>query len=218
MHRNAQLIFEKYGKPFFQPGISVLEIGPDGAPSTFQRLMGSGVAQWDTLDIGTVFTKPTYLVTDEYRFPVPSDTYDIVLSGQVIEHVRKIWRWFPELARMCKPGGLVITINPVSWQYHEAPVDCWRIYPEGMKALADDAGLETVMSTWECVEFDRVPFLPQRLREKKHLLMLLYGPLWSLSRILKVPFQGSFDTITIARKPIASAGGGVPTGEPACQA
>lgn len=71
------------------------------------------------------------------RFPVPSDSYDILLSGRVIEHVRKIWRWFPEVARMCKPGGLVMTMNPVSWHYHEAPVDCWRPYPGGMKALAD---------------------------------------------------------------------------------
>ena len=33
------------------------------------------------------------------------------------------------------PNGYIITINPVSWKYHEAPVDCWRIYPEGMKTI-----------------------------------------------------------------------------------
>jgi SAM-dependent methyltransferase len=201
MHRNARFILDKHGKEFFKPGSSVLELGPDGAPSTFQRMVGRDTARWDTLDIGTTYTQPTWLVTDAYKFPVPSNTYDIVLSGQVIEHVPKIWRWFPELARMCKPGGLVITINPVSWHYHEAPVDCWRIYPEGMKALADDAGLEVLSSIWESVEFDRIPFLPQRVRAEKRFLMLLFGPFWAMHRVLRIPFQGSFDTITIARKP-----------------
>lgn len=203
MHRNSQLIFDKYAKPFFKSGVCVLEIGPDQNPSTFQELIGGNVARWDTLDLDSVYAaKPTYRATKEYSYPVPSDQYDIVLSGQVIEHVRKIWRWFPELARMCKPGGFVITIGPVSWQYHEAPVDCWRIYPEGMRALADDAGLETITSTWECIELDRIHLLPQRLRARKDWLMLLYGPLFVLQRSLKLPLNGSFDTITIARKPL----------------
>ena len=40
-------------------------------------------------------------------FPAPSGAYDIVFSGQVIEHVRKIWLWIKELTRICKVGGLV---------------------------------------------------------------------------------------------------------------
>jgi SAM-dependent methyltransferase len=200
MHRNSRLIFDKYATPFFTPGLSVLEIGPDGSPSTFQKRVGSQVARWDTLDIATGFTQPTYLAAEEYTFPVPSNTYDIVLSSQVIEHVRKIWRWFPEVARVCKPGGVVITINPVSWHYHECPVDCWRIYPDGMRALADDAGLEVLSSTWESVEFERLRFLPQRMRAKKKFMMFLFGPFWLVSRVAGTSFQGAFDTITIARK------------------
>jgi len=106
MHRNAQLMFDAYGKSFFKPGLSVLEIGPDASPSTFQKLTRANSVRWDTLDIASKHAPPTYLVTDDYSFPVPDNAYDIVLSGQVIEHVRKIWRWFPELARMVKPGGL----------------------------------------------------------------------------------------------------------------
>ncbi|QBR71270.1 hypothetical protein CU048_08215 [Beijerinckiaceae bacterium] len=205
MHRNSCLILEKYGKEFFAPGCSVLEIGASGPPSDYQKLFGAKAAKWDTLEIGSDFAiPPTYVSKDEYNFPVPSDAYDVVISGQVIEHVRKIWRWFPELARICKPGGVVITINPVSWHYHEAPVDCWRIYPEGMKALAEDAGLEVLLSTWESVEIQRLWFLPARLRRKNSLL-LLSGPAYLLSYFLRWPFQGAFDTITIARKPQPTA-------------
>ena len=57
-----------------------------------------------------------------------------------------------EVARVCKAGGIVITINPVSWPYHEAPIDCWRAYPEGMKALYEDSKLEVIFSGWESLE------------------------------------------------------------------
>ena len=57
----------------------------------------------------------THLMKSEYELPVEDGSYDVILSGQVMEHVRHIWRWMPELARACRPGGHVITIAPVSW-------------------------------------------------------------------------------------------------------
>jgi len=72
---------------------------------------------------------------DLYAIPVDSESFEIVVSANVIEHVEELWRWVPALARVCRRGGKVITINPISWGFHEAPVDCWRIYPDGMKAL-----------------------------------------------------------------------------------
>ena len=141
MHTNSRLLFQKHAREFFRPGLRVLEIGPDKFPSTYCSLVADGSITWDTLDIWQD-ARLTYSATSEYSFPAPSDTYDIVLSGQVIEHVRKIWLWIKELTRVCKVGGLVITINPVSWPYHEHPIDCWRAYPEGMRALYEDASLE----------------------------------------------------------------------------
>jgi SAM-dependent methyltransferase len=151
MHKNSKLLFEKYAIPLFKGGMRVLEIGPDGFPSTYRQIVGDQAITWETVDL-TESPKLTYTSIDEYHFPIPGDTYDIVLSGQVIEHVKKVWLWTKEVARVCKPGGLVITINPVSWEYHQAPVDCWRIYPEGMKALYEDAGLEMQMSRFESLE------------------------------------------------------------------
>jgi SAM-dependent methyltransferase len=151
MHLNSILLFEKYAKPLFTAGMKVLEIGPDGFPSSYRKIVADETISWETLDI-YASDKLTYPSTAEYSFPIPADTYDIVLSGQVIEHVKKIWVWTKEVARVCKPGGRVITINPVSWIFHEHPVDCWRIYPEGMKALYEDAGLEMQLSQFESLE------------------------------------------------------------------
>ena len=151
MHPNSQLLFEKYAKPLFKHNMRVLEIGPDRHPSTYRQIVGDQSIVWETIDL---FESPklTYRAENEYSFPIADNTFDIVVSGQVIEHVRKIWTWIKELSRVCKVGGSVITINPVNWPYHEAPIDCWRIYPEGMKALYEEGNLTVDLSVAESLD------------------------------------------------------------------
>jgi SAM-dependent methyltransferase len=153
MHLNSELLFAKYAKPYFRSGMSVLEIGPNTLPSKYHSVIRNREIKWDTLGLDTSrFKHLTFRSTEEYNYPLADNSYDIVLSGQVLEHVKKIWIWMKELARICKKGGYVITINPVSWEYHEVPVDCWRVYPEGMRALYDDAGLKVLLSKFEGLE------------------------------------------------------------------
>ncbi|MFP4333725.1 MAG: hypothetical protein ACLFQJ_10540, partial [Campylobacterales bacterium] len=97
-------------------------------------------------------------------------------------------------------GGLVITVNPVSWVYHEAPIDCWRIYPEGMSALYEDANLEVLLSRWESLEN------PKHKNKLAGRSLDSRAVTKSYVRIVKVlsffgfPIESSFDTITIGRK------------------
>lgn len=140
----------------------------------------------------------TYQAPAENQFPIPDETYDIVLSGQVIEHVRKPWIWLREVTRVCKVGGLVIPVNPVSWPYHEAPIDCWRIYPEGMKALYEEAALEVILSLWDSLELPKVRHrLPGRSPEwQPRWLRQTYRALGCVG----FPRECSYDAITIGRK------------------
>ena len=200
MHQNSKLMFAKYAMAFFAPGTRVLEVGPDGTPSTYERMVrdargGSAPAVWDTVDLAT---RPgmTHRARSEYEFPIADGAYDVVLSGQVLEHVRKPWRWLPELARVCRAGGHVITISPVTWPYHEAPVDCWRIYPEGLRALHEEARLDVVDVRWESLE--KGALLPRWPRPTSdHAPGLGY----KLARWLHWPLARSFDAITVAKKP-----------------
>ncbi len=203
MHRNSKLLFERYALSFFTPRTRVLEIGPDAQPSSYRTLVQTQPASWDTLDLDERTDIPlTFRATSEYSFPIPKDSYDVVVSGQVIEHVRKIWRWMPEVARVCRPGGVVVTINPLSWSYHPAPVDCWRIYPEGMCALCEDAGLEVLFSRFESAELEGLKKLLPRSLNRASFFERLSGLVWLLHRVLRVPLQGAVDTITVARKPL----------------
>jgi SAM-dependent methyltransferase len=203
VHPNSILLFKKYGRDLIRPGAKVLELGPDGEPSSYRREVSADVEAWDTLDIVRRGVALTHVATTDYSFPIADDTYDVVLSGQVIEHVRKIWRWMPELARVCRPGGYVITINPISWHFHGFPTDCWRIYPEGMRALCDDAGLDVLLSTWENVQLESVPRLVPLMARRHHVFPRLSGAIGLLRALVPIGFDPSFDTVTIAQKPAA---------------
>ena len=190
MHLNSRLLFAKYAPQHFRPGMRILEIGPDGFPSTYRQLVQVPDLTWETIDL---FDDPrlTHRAVGEYDFGLPTGQYDLILSGQVIEHVRKTWRWMTEVARVCKPGGTVITVNPVTWGYHEAPIDCWRIYPEGMLSLYDEAGLEVQHCTAESLE----PW-PQRVKQYFRVFRkVLTGQKLATSGIPPV-----VDTITIGHK------------------
>lgn len=197
MHDNSRLLFSKYVKPRLSGTMRLLEIGPDALPSTFQQLADNDAITWDTLDIcdNQMLTYPS---SEEYEFNIPHNTYDAVLSGQVIEHVKKPWLWVKELARVTKKGGLVIVINPVSWHYHEAPVDCWRIYPEGMCSLYEDAKVTTEISVCKSMEMPNykryspgVSFDFQS--KKKQIITQVLGR-------FGFPVERSYDTLTIGVK------------------
>lgn len=200
MHANSQLMFRRHALPLFTDSMRVLEVGPDGVPSTYQRLVGTmradaAPAAWDTVDLAG---RPgmTFAARNEYEFPIADQAYDLVLSGQVLEHVRKPWRWLPELARVTRRGGRVVTISPISWPYHEAPVDCWRIYPEGLRALHEEAGLEVEQVTWQSLEpRGLLPRCPRPISDHEP------GFWFKVARLVHWPLARSYDAITIARKP-----------------
>lgn len=93
----------------------------------------------------------------EYSIDKKSGYYDVVISGQTMEHVEYFWEWIKPLRRVLKPGGLLILIAPGSGQIHRAPLDCWRFHPDGMRALAKWADLEVLecfmdqnTEWWDC--------------------------------------------------------------------
>ena len=200
MHGNTRRLFKKYAKEYFRPNLRVLELGPGASPSALQMIVGDTSILWETAGIENT-NRPTYVGT-EYSFPVESDVADIVIATNVMEHVRKPWVWIKELARICKPGGHVITINPVSWPYHEFPIDCWRAYPEGMMALYEDAGLKVITSRCESLEDAHL---------KRHIPGRSLGSIYQdggwgtraltkTMELLRLPVERPYDTVTIGQK------------------
>ena len=142
VHSNCIKLFDEVaGTGYFFPTKDVLEVGPDfDAPR-----LSNQYNIWHTVDIVND-DRLTY-ISKEHSLPIDSNKYDIVVALNVIEHVRMPWVLVSEMARICKYGGHVIVGTPCNWPYHEAPIDCWRMYPHALDALFTWSGLTTVVAT-----------------------------------------------------------------------
>jgi len=78
--------------------------------------------------------------------PRQTETYDLVICNQVLEHVVDPMRAARTLHDICKPGGTVVVGTPFLLRVHFHPGDYWRFTEDGMRVLLEHAGLE-VLST-----------------------------------------------------------------------
>lgn len=74
------------------------------------------------------------------------EQFDVVVSGQCLEHVLRPWEWIHDVVSLAKPGALIWIIAPNTWKFHECPRDCWRVFPDGLRALFESAGLTVIYS------------------------------------------------------------------------
>lgn len=197
MHTNSKLLFQAYALGLFGDESRVLEIGPDAFPSSYRRAVAAKDLTWDTLDISPN-PQLTYPSAGENTFPIADSSYDLVLAANVIEHVRRPWQWIKEVARVCQRGGHAIILTPVSWPFHAAPVDCWRVYPDGLKVLLEDAGFDLVQCLFESKELPGYKrYTPGTSPECQSKLLrwffLLAGP-------LGFPVERAYDTIAVAKR------------------
>jgi SAM-dependent methyltransferase len=84
---------------------------------------------------------------------------DVVISGQAFEHIEFFWETMREIARVLKSHGLCCIIAPSSGPEHRFPIDCWRMYPDGLRAVARYSGLEVLetRTQWEdLAQYDAV--------------------------------------------------------------
>lgn len=79
--------------------------------------------------------------------------FDVVISGNTIEHVCDVYAWFKEMSRILKAGGFFYITAPsgtgnvsgVTVQLHRYPVDCWRFMEDGLRFLVEKvAGLKVL--------------------------------------------------------------------------
>lgn len=75
-----------------------------------------------------------------------SESVDALVSGQTFEHTEFLWETILEIERVLKPGGLCCIIAPATGEEHRFPLDCWRIFADGFRALARYAGLEVLQA------------------------------------------------------------------------
>lgn len=160
--------------------LEVLDVGSQivsASHRTYRTLFDSPRWRYTGLDISEGLNVDV-AVAELYRWTeVPADHFDVVVSGQALEHIEWFWLTILEIERVLKPGGITMLIAPSSGPEHRYPQDCWRFYPDGMRAMAEFAGCEVLDAG---TDWQRKPWADSYLVMRKPVAPADRGPRWTV--------------------------------------
>jgi len=121
---------------------NVLDVGSYDVNGSYKTLFDDTRFEYKGLDMeqgpNVDIVPATIYKWDEIK----DNTYDIVISGQALEHIEFFWLTVKEMVRVTKKDGYICIIAPNGFKEHRYPVDCWRFFTDGMVALARYYDLE----------------------------------------------------------------------------
>lgn len=85
---------------------------------------------------------------------IPDNFCEVIISGQMFEHVEFPWFTIQEMVRILKPDGILCIIVPSMQRMHRHPVSCQNYFSDGLIALAKFAGLKILHASTNCAPED----------------------------------------------------------------
>ena len=128
--------------------LKILDLGSWDRNGSFRPLfdnpnwsyLGADIQAGDNVDL---------VMKDPYDWGI-EEQFDVVISGNTIEHIQDLKRWVSGIPKVLKSGGFVVLIAPFVHGLHKHPYDCWRIVEDGMRWLVEDVcGFELIRAWTE---------------------------------------------------------------------
>ena len=158
MHRNSIDHMQALVQRYLQPGTPLLigDVGSYDYTGSYRALFTDPAWKYVGIDLNEG-PNVDVVLPSPYSFPFPDGHFDVLVSGQAFEHVKFFWLTWTEMVRTLKPGGFIFLIAPSRGPEHRFPVDCWRFYPDGYRALAEYAKIDCLEATtdWAAYPFAR---------------------------------------------------------------
>ena len=112
---------------------------------------------------------------DSHILPFEAESFDTILSTQVLEHVEEFDKIFQELIRVLKAGGVLILTVPFCFEEHEKPFDFRRFTSFGIRKLFEDNGIELLeikksTSYKTTIGYMRCMYYDNKFRKNKNLI------------------------------------------------
>ena len=148
MHQSSYENMKKFVQSNFKnldskKKLRVLDVGSLDVNGSYRNLFDADCWIYEGLDI-EYGENVDFVPKDPYDWKeLKSNTYDLIISGQALEHIEFPWKTFENIERVLKPSALCCIIAPSSGPEHKHPVDCWLL-SRCMKALSNHSNLETI--------------------------------------------------------------------------
>ncbi|HRR48545.1 MAG TPA: methyltransferase domain-containing protein [Bacteroidales bacterium] len=84
--------------------------------------------------------KSHFIQDDICNSKIESDSFDLVCSNDMFEHILEPWLAAEHCVRICKSGGLLFHITLFYWDLHNSPIDCYRYSHIGLTHLFERTG------------------------------------------------------------------------------
>jgi SAM-dependent methyltransferase len=146
MHKSSILRMQWFLNNFVsginEQQVRVLDVGSYDVGGSYRHLFDKSKFHYVGLDIEEGPNVDVVLKNPYDWTAIESDSFDIVISGQALEHIEFFWKTMEEMTRVLKKDGLLCLIAPNGFGEHRYPVDCYRFFTDGMVALARYVGIE----------------------------------------------------------------------------
>lgn len=148
MHLSSMEKMERFSTDYLKDRIherlTIYDIGSQDLNGSYRRFFTADNWRYFGIDMSTGKNVDIVLSSAYHWKELTSDSADVVISGQTLEHIEFPWLTMLEISRVLKPGGLCCIIAPAGGYEHKYPVDCWRIFPDGFRALAKISDIEVI--------------------------------------------------------------------------
>ena len=119
----------------------LLDVGCGNKP--YQDTYFSAATSYVGVDYASEKSRPD-IIASALSLPVDDESFETVVSTELLEHVPDPLRALREMHRVLKPGGHLILSTPMYWPRHEIPHDYFRYPYDGLLYLVKESGFELV--------------------------------------------------------------------------
>lgn len=119
----------------------VLDVGCGRKP--YRDTYFAAATDYVGVDYETPNSQPD-IVASALDLPLEAQSFDTVVSTEVLEHVPDPLRALREMHRVLRRGGYLILSTPMYWPRHEIPHDYFRYPYDGLIYLIQESGLQLV--------------------------------------------------------------------------